>query len=166
MGGAVRCQPFDEHRGLIAPQKRWAAMFDNLRLPAWQTQLRGLAAWSCLISVEVLHGIARTLFLAPAVGDFRARQIAVFTGSLLILVVTALLIRWIRPDSAGDAVGVGVAWLLLTLAFEIGFGRYVAHAAWSRIASDYNVLRGGLLPIGLGVLTAAPFITAKFRHLL
>jgi hypothetical protein len=36
----------------------------------------------------------------------------------------------------------------------------------SRIASDYNVLHGGLLPIGLCVLTAAPFIAAKFRHVL
>jgi hypothetical protein len=123
-----------------------------------------LAVWLCIISVEVLHGIARAVVLAPAVGDFRARQIAVFTGSLLILVVATSFIRWIRPDSAREAVGVGVVWLLLTLAFEIGFGRYVAHAAWSRIASDYNVFRGGLLPIGLCVLTAAPFITAKFRH--
>ena len=41
--------------------------------------------WLCIIVVEVLHGIARTTFLAPAVGDFRARQVAVFTGSFLIL---------------------------------------------------------------------------------
>jgi len=34
---------------------------------------------------------------------------------------------------------------------------------WSRIASDYDVLRGGLLPIGLLVLTAAPLIAAKLR---
>jgi hypothetical protein len=122
--------------------------------------------WLCIISVEVLHGIARAVVLAPAVGDFRARQIAVFTGSLLILVIATSFIRWIHPASAREAVGVGVAWLLLTLAFEIGFGRYLAHAPWPRIASDYNVLRGGLLPIGLCVLTAAPFITAKFRHVL
>jgi hypothetical protein len=40
------------------------------------------------------------------------------------------------------------------------------HASWSRIASDYNLLRGGLLPIGLLVLTAAPLIAAKIRHVL
>ena len=42
----------------------------------------------------------------------------------------------------------------------------VTHAPWSRIAADYNLLRGGLLPIGLLVLTAAPLIAAKFRHVL
>ena len=61
---------------------------------------------------------------------------------------------------------VGIVWFVLTLAFEIAFGRYVVHASWSRIASDYDLLRGGLLPIGLLVLTAAPLIAAKFRHVL
>jgi hypothetical protein len=120
----------------------------------------------CIILVEVLHGIARAMFLAPAIGDFRARQVAVFTGSLLILVVAALFIRWIRPARAAEAVWVGIVWLVLTLAFEIAFGRLVAHASWSRIASDYNLFRGGLLPIGLLVLTAAPLVAARFRQVL
>jgi len=128
--------------------------------------LRGVAVWLCIIIVEVLHGIARTMFLAPAVGDFRARQVAVFTGSFLILLVAMLFIRWIRPADIDDAVRVGIAWLVLTLAFEIAFGRYVVHASWSRIASDFNLSRGGLLPIGLLVLTAAPFIAARLRHVL
>jgi hypothetical protein len=47
------------------------------------------------------------------------------------------------------------------LVSELAFGRYVVHAPWSRIASDYNLLRGGLLPIGLLVVTAAPLIAAS-----
>jgi hypothetical protein len=126
--------------------------------------LRGIAVWCCIIVVEMLHGIARTMFLEPAIGDFRARQVAVFTGSFLILTVATAFIRWIRPAHAAEAVGVGIMWLVLTLAFEVTFGRYVVHAPWSRIASDYNLLRGGLLPIGLLVLTLAPLVAAKFRH--
>ena len=122
--------------------------------------------WLCIIIVEVLHGITRTLFLAPALGDFRARQVAVFTGSLLIVIVATSFIRWMRPKGAGEAAMIGIVWLALTLAFEVAFGRYVVHASWSRIASDYNLLQGGLLPIGLVVLTAAPFIAAKIRHVL
>jgi hypothetical protein len=125
--------------------------------------LRGVAVWLCVMIVEVLHGITRTMFLTPALGDFRARQVGVFTGSFLILIVATSFIRWIRPADAAEAVSVGIAWLVLTLAFEIVFGRYVVHASWSRIASDYNLLRGGLLPIGLVVLTAAPLIAAKWR---
>src|SRR6185295_1706894 len=108
----------------------------------------------------------RTVFLERFVGDFRARQMAVFTGSLLMLAVAALFIHWIRPTRVRDAVAVGVVWLILTLAFELAFGRYVVHATWSRIGSDYNLLKGGLLPIGLLVLTAAPLATARFRRVL
>jgi hypothetical protein len=130
------------------------------------TVLRGVVVWVCIILVEMLHGIARTLFLSPLVGDFRARQVAVFTGSVLILAVATSFIRWIRPARVSEAVTVGVVWLGLTITFEVAFGRYVLHAPWSRIASDYNLLRGGLLPIGLVVLMGAPLMAAKFRHVL
>ena len=128
--------------------------------------LRGVVVWCGIIVVEVFHGIARALFLAPLVGDFRARQIAVFTGSILILIVARSFIGWIGPGRVTDAVAVGAVWLVLTLAFEIAFGRYVVRAPWSRIASDYDLLRGGLLPIGLAVLTVAPLVSARMRRLL
>jgi hypothetical protein len=56
----------------------------------------------------------------------------------------------------GETVAVGAVWLVLTLTFEIAFGRYVVRAPCSRIVSDYDLLQGGLLPIGLAVLTVRP----------
>ena len=58
---------------------------------------------------------------------------------------------------------VGVFWLGLTLAFEILFGRFVVGASWERLAADYNVLEGGLLPFGMLVLLLSPFIAMKIR---
>ena len=63
--------------------------------------LRGVAVWLIIMAVEMVHGIARTLWLAPIVGDFRARQVAVFTGSALILAVAVLFIRWMKPVGPG-----------------------------------------------------------------
>ena len=51
---------------------------------------------------------------------------------------------------------------VLTLGFETASGRYIVHAPWSRIASDYDLPRG--LPIGLVVLSMAPLIAARVRH--
>jgi hypothetical protein len=113
---------------------------------------------------EIFHGVVRTLFLAPVVGDFRARQLAVFTGSAMILTLAVMVIRWLRPANALEALRVGVVWLVLTLAFELAFGRYVLHVTWGRIAEDYNLVRGGLLSIGLLVLTAAPLVAGRLRH--
>jgi hypothetical protein len=58
------------------------------------------------------------------------------------------------------------SWLILTLVFEIAFGRAVMHATWQRIGSDYDLAHGGLLPIGLLLLALAPLITAKARNIL
>ena len=131
-----------------------------------RTILRGVVVWCGIIIVEVFHGIARTVFLVPLVGDFRARQIAVFTGSILILIVATTFIGWIRPARVGEAAAVGAVWLVLTLAFETAFGVNVVRAPWSRIASEYDLARGSLLPIGLAVLTVAPLAAARVRRLL
>jgi hypothetical protein len=40
------------------------------------------------------------------------------------------------------------------------------HASWQAIGSDYDVIHGGLLPIGLVLLALAPLITATVCQLL
>ena len=126
---------------------------------------RGGAVWLMLMGAEFMHGIARAIWLVPVVGDFHARQIGVFAGTIINLTMAALFIRWIRPIRAADALAVGIRWLILTLVFEIAFGRAVIHATWQRIGSDYDLAHGGLLPIGLLLLALAPLITAKARNM-
>ena len=119
--------------------------------------------WTIIMVAEVLHGTARVAFLEPSVGEFRARQIAVFTGSAMILALAIALVRWIGARSVRQWIGIGLMWLGLTLAFEWLFGWFVMGYSWERLASDYNLLRGGLLPIGLLVLAVAPLVAAKVR---
>jgi hypothetical protein len=125
--------------------------------------VRGAIVWLLLIGAEVVHGIARTLWLAPVVGDVRARQIAVFSGSLLILFIASVTIRWMRVPTKRLLVAIGVLWVVLTVGFEIGFGRLVLDASWSRLASDYDLTEGGLLPIGLLVMAISPWLAARTR---
>jgi hypothetical protein len=127
---------------------------------------RSLVVWFVLIGTEFLHGIARAILLVPVVGDFRARQVGVFTGTIINLTVAALFIRWIHPTRIADTIAIGLLWLVLTVVFEISFGRAVMHASWQRIGSDYDLALGGLLPIGLALLALAPLITAKVRRVL
>ena len=68
-----------------------------------------------------------------------------------------------RRTRTTELLAVGFLWLGLTLAFEILFGRFVVGASWERIAADYNVLEGGLLPFGMLVLLLSPLIAGKIR---
>ena len=125
---------------------------------------RALAVWLIVVVAETMHGIVRTLWWAPRLGDFRARQVAVFSGSAIILAIAAAFIRWIDPPSRRAALAIGGLWLLLTLTFEIVVGRATG-ASWARIAEDYDLVHGGLLPVGMAILTLAPLVAARARRL-
>jgi hypothetical protein len=101
--------------------------------------------------------------LVPIVGDWRSRQIGVATGSLLILGVACLTIRWIGARTRGDLIRVGLLWLPLMLGFELAAGRLIAGFPWSRILSDYDLPHGGFMPLGMLVLTASPYLAARIR---
>jgi hypothetical protein len=129
----------------------------------WRIVIRSLAIWLFLIVAEIVHGILRAIVLVPMVGEFRSNQIGVFTGSAIILVIAYLTIRWIGAKRTNELLLVGLIWLLLTVAFEVLFGRFVVGLSWERLATGYNMLNGGLMPLGLLVLFFSPMIAAKFR---
>ena len=125
--------------------------------------VRSVVIWLVLIYAEILHGIARGIFLVPHVGEFRSNQIGVLTGSIIILVIAVIFVRWIGASRTSTLLTVGVLWLGLTLAFEILFGRFVIGASWERLAADYNVVEGGLLPFGMLVLLLSPLVAGRMR---
>lgn len=124
---------------------------------------RALLAWLLMMAIETIHGVLRNRFLAPVVGDFRARQIGVFIGSALILCIAVLLIGWIHPTSERTLLAIGALWLALTLAFEFGLGRALGRP-WDAMLADYDLSRGGLLSIGMVVLALSPWVAARIRQ--
>jgi hypothetical protein len=57
---------------------------------------------------------------------------------------------------------VGALWVGLTLVFEFSLGRATG-ASWSRILSDYDPSRGGLMLLGMAFMFLAPMLAARFR---
>ena len=84
---------------------------------------------------------------------------------VIILAVALVFVRWIGAARPAQLLMVGLIWLCLTLVFEVLFGRFVIGASWERLAADYNVLEGGLLPFGMLVLLLSPLLAAKVRGL-
>ncbi len=129
------------------------------------TFLRGIVVWLVFIVAESLNGTIRNLLLVPFLGDLLADQISFCTASVLVLLTAIAFVRWLHASRVSQLLGVGVLWLLLTVAFELALGRFILGYSWERIAADYNLLQGGLMPIGLVLLTLAPLIAAKIRGL-
>jgi len=127
--------------------------------------LRALIVCLLIAMAETIHGILRVRLLNRRVGDHRARQISVGTASLIILGIAWLTVGWIAPASPRDALAVGGLWLAAMLAFEISLGRYVFHASWDRIWSDFDLSRGGLLGFGMLVLFLAPLLMGRLHGL-
>lgn len=125
--------------------------------------LRAAVVCALLAVVETVHGIARVRFLNRRLGDHRARQVAVLTGSTLLLGVTWLTLPWIAPPDAPAALGIGALWVVGMLSFELSLGRFVFHLPWCRIAADFDLRRGGLLGFGFLVLAAAPWLVGRAR---
>ena len=122
---------------------------------------RGVAIWLLIILAETIHGILRTLLLEPLIGDPTARQVSVFIGSVIIIAITFVFVRWLKASHASQFILIGTTWVILTIVFEILLGRLVMDLSWERIASDYNVLQGGMMVFGLLVMLLAPVAMAR-----
>lgn len=127
--------------------------------------LRALAVWLAIFVAEAAHGVVRTLLLVPRVGDLPARQIGVVTGSLLILLITWLTVRWLGAKTRREWRAIGALWVAQMAAAEVLLGRYAFGYPWSRIAEDFDLTQGGLLGLGLLVLFLAPGWMARLRGL-
>jgi hypothetical protein len=120
--GAVR----PGRRTKVSPRRRWCA------------------AWAGLALLGVANGAARELTYQPYVGEHAGHQLSTVTLLLLVAGYTWLLQRRWPLLTARDALAVGVTWVGLTLAFEVGFGHYVAGTSWSALLADYDLRAGNL----------------------
>lgn len=114
-----------------------------------------------MMAVESLHGaLRRALFGMDPTQAIRLAGVAV--GTVIVLAVAWASWRWMRVRNITEATLVGLGWLVLTLSFEFGLGRATG-LSWSRMAQDYDLPRGGLMPLGLAVLAASPLALLRLR---
>jgi hypothetical protein len=85
---------------------------------------KALAIWLVIVAVEAVHGVLRTLYLVRLLGDLPARQVGVAVGSLLILLVAWLTVRWIGARSVRQWRSVGALWVTLMIVAELVLGRF------------------------------------------
>ncbi len=130
--------------------------------PGWAR--RAAAAWVLIALAETLHGIARSLWLMPLMGDLRARQWAIVSGLLIIVVIALATVRWIGARRLRTQLKVGLMWALLMLGFDVFMGHWIIGFPWPRIAQDFNPQQGGFLGLGMLAMIGAPWLAARLRR--
>jgi hypothetical protein len=126
--------------------------------------IRYVIAWIPMLFIAIANGALRQLTYAKVMPELSAHQLSTVIGSVLIgLFIWAVICIW-PPSSARHSLVIGLIWLVLTMAFEFFFGRFVMHHTWAYLLNDYNVVRGRLWAVFLLWLTLAPYVFFRFRR--
>ena len=126
--------------------------------------VRGAVIWLVILVLASLNGAVRDLLVAPRVGDTIARALSSLILGGLVMGVTWVSIRWLRPRRLGEAMGLGLFWLALTLTIEFAAGR-LSGKSWSVVLADYDVLRGRIWVLVPIVTFLAPVWAGRARGL-
>ena len=117
-----------------------------------------LLAWLGGPLIGIANGTLRELGYQDRVGERTAHQLSSGSAFALFAGYFELLAR-LRPlTSTREALRVGAVWLALTIAFEFGFGRGVAHTSWDELLADYDVRKGRLWPLVLAWIALGPAV--------
>jgi len=127
--------------------------------------LKALVLWFAILVLAILNGTLREKALIPAVGSFGG---FIASGAILsgcIFAVALFAAAWYGQLSSAQWLLVGLFWLLLTLAFEFGFGRLVQHKPWAELLEAYTFKGGNIWPLILVATLISPWLAAKLRGL-
>ena len=125
--------------------------------------LKYFPAWFPMLLLAIANGALREFVLKKYVSELAAHQLSTFSLLLLFAIYIGLIIKWMPPASANQAILVGLFWLVLTLLFEFGFGRYRG-SSWGTLFADYNLLKGRLwilIPVWVAI---APYVFFKLTN--
>jgi hypothetical protein len=119
---------------------------------------RWLVAWLGAAAIGVSNGVLREATYGRRLSEGAAHQVSTLTAlGGFTAYFGALQRRW-PTSSREEAVRIGALWLVLTVAFEFGFGRLVAKQSWDDLLSDYNIARGRTWPLVLAWIAAGPAV--------
>jgi hypothetical protein len=124
--------------------------------------VRYLLFWPLLAVVAIANGILRESTYGKILSELAAHQVSTLTAIVFMGVLVFWLHRFWPLESARQAWLIGIAWLIMTITFEFGFGHFVAGHPWVRLFADYNLLNGRVWLLLLIWILVLPWLVFKF----
>jgi len=128
------------------------------------TVIHAVALCVVLAGAEMLHGIARTVLVAPRLGKARALKLSALSGSALAFAICYVLVPEVGLRSLGAHLLLGGVVASFMAGFDIAVGRFLLRRAWSRIWPDFDPASGNYLSFALAFLVFAPALVAWLRQ--
>ncbi|MFN8265690.1 MAG: hypothetical protein U0T11_06440 [Chitinophagaceae bacterium] len=122
-----------------------------------------LLLWFPMLFIAILNGTLREFVFRKFTGELTAHQLSTITLLLFFSIYIHFVVTKIPPGSSLNALLIGLLWVVLTLLFEFGFGRYRGNS-WETLLHDYNLVKGRiwlLIPVWVAI---APYLFYKLRN--
>ncbi|MFW6153023.1 MAG: hypothetical protein ACOC42_01550 [Halobacteriota archaeon] len=117
-----------------------------------------LAVWVLMAAIAIVNGGFRELVLVPAIGAYPGHVLSTAMLVAAILIVAYLFFRRSTISYTRAELGaIGVAWVLLTIAFEFAVGS-LEGATVAETAGQYDVLAGRVWILVPVTLLVAPLL--------
>ena len=120
-----------------------------------------LLVWILLAVVAVSNGIVRQATYGKTLSDLTAHQVSTLTAIAASGITVWIVNRFWPIESSNQAWTIGICWLALTVAFEFGFGHFVAGHSWGRLLADFNLFKGRVWSLFLLWMLILPFVIYK-----
>ena len=124
--------------------------------------IRYTLVWLLLALVAVINGILREGTYGKIIPELAAHQLSTATAIILSGATVWVFHRSWPIQSATQAWLIGIIWLVLTVAFEFGFGHYAAGKSWPRLLADYDLLSGRVWLLFLVWVTIMPYVFFRY----
>jgi hypothetical protein len=125
--------------------------------------LKYFIAWFPMFVIALANATIREVGYKRYFGELAAHQISTLTACILVGVYVWLLSNYLAIQSAGQAIGIGLMWLAMTVVFEFGFGHFIVGNPWSRLLHDYNVWQSRVWGLFVLWIAVAPYVFYEIR---
>lgn len=125
--------------------------------------IRYFLLWVPTPILGIANAIIRQAVYARYVSELAAHQISTLTICILYGVYVWVVLGFLKLQSRGQAIAVGLLWMVLTILFEFGLGRYVLGDSWSNLLHAYNILEGRVWGLFTIWVALAPYVFYRIK---
>jgi hypothetical protein len=125
-----------------------------------------MLVWFLLAIVAIANGVVRQSTYGKILSSLAAHQVSTLTA-ILASGTLVWFINGVWPiETSTQAWTIGAIWLVSTIAFEFGFGHWVAGHSWEALLADYNLMQGRVWSLFLLWIAVLPWVVFYFTSLI